>query len=597
VGLITLKAGETLFIDDGAVVYGRVFAKDAPGVRICGKGILDSSRVRAVPRVIDPALAEEQRRKGWAITNVERFDAVRLEFCDDVRIEGVTIRDSPLYTIRPICCDNLLVDNIKIIGNWRYNSDGIDMHNCRKVRIRDSFLRTYDDSICVKGFDYILPESEMTHNGVLHDVFEDVVVERCTIWNDWGRALEIGAETRAREIRNVVFRDCDVIALHEPPLDVQNCDQAYVHDIVYENIRIEYDPDATWTVFSASAKDFNPKNRRTPQAFAAVVIWFIAEYSKPGAENRGRVSDIVFRDIDIFAPTMPPTRIKDFDENHRVERVSFERIRLNGKEVAVEGRGDARTAKVAMSDAEKNQATEMNAAPCEDVTPDGDIKVVFIGNSITLHDVAPKIGWTNRWGMAASSQEKDYVHLVAAGIERETGRKPQLIVKNLYEFEHYFRTYDFSALDDLVAAKPDFLVIALGENVKDLKTEEERLAFQSAFGKLLDRFTASGEKPRAVVRGVFWPNEAKDICMGNAARDHAIPFVKADFAGDPAMKAIGLFAHAGVANHPGDGGMAAIANAILKTLFPDAFATKEKTRNVAEKKSACKSGRNHRCEN
>ena len=60
-----------------------------------------------------------------------------------------------------------------------------------------------------------------------------------------------------------------------------------------------------------------------------------------------------------------------------------------------------------------------------------------------------------------------------------------------------------------------------------------------------------------------------------------------DFAGDPAMKAIGLFAHAGVANHPGDGGMAAIANAILKTLFPDAFATKEKTRNAAEKKSAC----------
>ena len=117
---------------------------------------------------------------------------------------------------------------------------------------------------------------------------------------------------------------------------MQNCDQAYVHDIVYENIRIEYDPDATWTVFSASAKDFDPKNRRTPQAFAAVVIWFIAEYSKPGAENRGQVSDIVFRDIDIFAPTMPPTRIKDFDENHRVERVSFERIRLNGKDVTAE---------------------------------------------------------------------------------------------------------------------------------------------------------------------------------------------------------------------------------------------------------------------
>ena len=78
--------------------------------------------------------------------------------------------------------------------------------------------------------------------------------------------------------------------------------------------------------------------------------------------------------------------------------------------------------------------------------------------------------------MAASSQEKDYVHLVAAGIARETGRKPQLHIKNLYEFEHTFQTYDFSAVDDLVAVKPDYLIIALGENVKDLSTEEDRLA-------------------------------------------------------------------------------------------------------------------------
>ena len=32
--------------------------------------------------------------------------------------------------------------------------------------------------ICGKGFDYVLPESEMLHNGVLHDVFEDHRVER-----------------------------------------------------------------------------------------------------------------------------------------------------------------------------------------------------------------------------------------------------------------------------------------------------------------------------------------------------------------------------------------------------------------------------------
>ena len=40
-------------------------------------------------------------------------------------------------------------------------------------------------------------------------------------------------------------------------------------------------------------------------------------------------------------------------------------------------------------------------------------KVMFIGNSITLHEYKPEIGWFNEWGMAASSKEKDYVHIVS----------------------------------------------------------------------------------------------------------------------------------------------------------------------------------------
>jgi len=333
VGVLCPKAGETIFLDEGAVVYGRIEACDADRLRICGRGILDASRVKEVPVAIDPKLAEEQRKKGWAITNVERFDAIRLMFCDDVRIEGITVRDSQIYAIRPVCCDRFTVDNVKILGSWRYNSDGIDMHNCRQVRIRDSFIRTYDDSICVKGFDYVLPEKEMSHEGVLHDVFEDVLVEGCTIWNDWGRALEIGAETRAREIRNVTFRDCDILAVHEVALDVQNCDQAHVHDIVFEDIRVEYDPSAPKTVYSASAKDFDSASRRAPAALAGVVIPYIPEYSKGGAENRGRTSRVAFRNIDVHAPSMPGGFCRGFDAEHRATDVTFAGIRLNGRDV------------------------------------------------------------------------------------------------------------------------------------------------------------------------------------------------------------------------------------------------------------------------
>ena len=40
------------------------------------------------------------------------------------------------------------------------------------------------------------------------------------------------------------------------------------------------------------------------------------------------------------------------------------------------------------------------------------IRVLFAGNSITLHGARPELGWHFDWGMAASCKEKDYVHLV-----------------------------------------------------------------------------------------------------------------------------------------------------------------------------------------
>ncbi len=50
------------------------------------------------------------------------------------------------------------------------------------------------------------------------------------------------------------------------------------------------------------------------------------------------------------------------------------------------------------------------------------IKVLFLGNSITLHEPAPAIGWNNAWGMAASAREKDYVHILLSHLREQYGK-------------------------------------------------------------------------------------------------------------------------------------------------------------------------------
>jgi polygalacturonase len=100
-GVIRLTSNQTLFIDEGAVVYARIEAYDAHNIRILGRGILDGSRNTEKILFEFGEKEIEQFNKGFAVTNAERRHTVQIEFCDNVCIDGITIRDSLVYNIRP----------------------------------------------------------------------------------------------------------------------------------------------------------------------------------------------------------------------------------------------------------------------------------------------------------------------------------------------------------------------------------------------------------------------------------------------------------------------------------------------------------------
>ena len=59
----------------------------------------------------------------------------------------------------------------------------------------------------------------------------------------------------------------------------------------------------------------------------------------------------------------------------------------------------------------KNQMKDSPSVRFENLSNEG-LRVLFVGNSVTLHGPSEPIGWFGDWGMAASGKEKDYVHLV-----------------------------------------------------------------------------------------------------------------------------------------------------------------------------------------
>ncbi len=196
-------------------------------------------------------------------------------------------------------------------------------------------------------------------------------------------------------------------------------------------------------------------------------------------------------------------------------------------------------------------------------------RVLFLGNSITLHGPAPAIGWTGNWGMAASAEHLDYVHLVTAGIAAASGLEPEIMVKNIADFERGYDTYNVKeSLKSELEFQADIIIVAVGENVSELMTDEAKAKYTTACSGLLSELREHGD-PAVFVRSSFWANPVKDDVMREAAQGAEATFVD--------IAALGLdetsmarserrIEHAGVASHPGDKGMKAIADAILAAI-------------------------------
>lgn len=75
-----------------------------------------------------------------------------MENCRDIRLRGVTLRDSAAYTVWPVGCERLEIDRVTIDNDRRGpNTDGLDIDGCRDVLISNCRISGGDDCIAVKS--------------------------------------------------------------------------------------------------------------------------------------------------------------------------------------------------------------------------------------------------------------------------------------------------------------------------------------------------------------------------------------------------------------------------------------------------------------
>lgn len=196
-------------------------------------------------------------------------------------------------------------------------------------------------------------------------------------------------------------------------------------------------------------------------------------------------------------------------------------------------------------------------------------KVLFLGNSITRHGPKADIDWSGNWGMAATAESKDYVHLVTKALAEKSGSAPAVLAKNIADFERAHAGYDMAGkLKEAIDFGADLIILAIGENVPGLKTPEDKAQFQKSVISLLT--AVKGDRnPTILVRSCFWANAAKDEALQQACTAVGGTYVNiSSLSKDESNYARSErpYKHQGVANHPGDKGMAAIAEALVKAL-------------------------------
>ena len=247
---ITLKSGVTLLVDKGVTLYGSRDPKDyevSPGAcgivneggkgckplisgkhavnaGIMGDGVIDGrggSKMIVEGKIQGKTwwdLGEDARKGGHQ--QVPRL--IVMDGCDNFTLYRITLKNAAFFHVTYSNGDGFTVWGLKIdTPKTARNTDGVDPGSSKNITVTQSYIRTGDDNIAIKG-----GSGAVTNMTVIHNHFY------------YGHGMSIGSETQAGVSK---LRVLD-LSLDGTDAGVRiKSQEAYgglVHDALYEDLCI-----------------------------------------------------------------------------------------------------------------------------------------------------------------------------------------------------------------------------------------------------------------------------------------------------------------------------------------------------------------------
>lgn len=299
---VHLQSSTTVFIDEGAVVEAGFIASNKSNIKIIGNGIISG------------ACFDRN-----ATTNTKLIP-LEFNFCSNLKFEGISCLDPAGWCYNLYFCDNVELDNIKIISS-RSNGDGVSVQSCTNVLCTNSFVRSWDDCLVVKNY----PRWD---NSNIEGTTRNIKFYNCILWTDLAQSMEVGFETVGQVMEDITFEKITVLHnYHKAVISLHNANNANVKNVTYKDIIVE----------DASMGKGDGKN---------VLIELTAEFSTAWSNGHkvtslGQVDTVLIENVKVLNKCTPlisirgsvDARTQFSDEIHYVKNVTIKDLYINGEKI------------------------------------------------------------------------------------------------------------------------------------------------------------------------------------------------------------------------------------------------------------------------